>query len=64
MDAVNRFVEMPSSSLIVGSVTSALVGIAVFFFGAPPVILVPTILFAGTAYMVLRDRALYPRDHH
>jgi len=55
---------MPSSSLIVGSVTSALVGIAVFFFGAPPVILVPTILIAGTAYMVLRDRALYPRDHH
>lgn len=62
MDPVNRFVEMPSSSLIVGSVTATLVGIAVFFFGAPPVILLPAMLVVGTAYMVLRDRALYPRD--
>ncbi|HET6570798.1 MAG TPA: hypothetical protein VFG58_04850 [Solirubrobacterales bacterium] len=64
MDSVNRFVEMPSSSLIVGSVTATLVGIAVFFFGAPPVILLPAMLIAGTAYMVLRDRALYPPDRH
>lgn len=64
MDPVNRFVEMPSSSLIVGSVTATLVGIAVFFFGAPPVILLPAMLVVGTAYMVLRDRALYPRDRH
>ena len=64
MDAVNRFVESPSSSLIVGTVTAVLVGIAVFFFGAPPVILVPAILITGTAYMILRDRALYPPDRH
>jgi len=58
MERVNKFVEMPSSSLIVGTVTSTLVGIAVFFLGAPPVILLPAILIVGTAYMVLHDRAL------
>jgi len=62
VDFVNRFVEMPSSSLIVGTAISTLVGIAVFLFGAPPAILVPAILVVGTAYMVLRDRALYPPD--
>lgn len=59
---VNRFVEMPSSSLVVGIVSAVLVGIAVFFFAAPPVILLPAMLASGTAYMLLRNRALDRHD--
>lgn len=62
MDPVNRFVELPYSSLIVGTVTSALVGIAVFFFSAPPVILLPAMLITGTVYIILSDRALERND--
>jgi hypothetical protein len=62
MDLVNRFVEMPSSSLVVGTVSAVLVGIAVFFFAAPPVILLPAMLVSGTAYMLLRNRALDRHD--
>lgn len=60
MDLVNRFVRSPHSALVVGTVTSTLVGVAVFVFGAPPLILIPAILVAGTAHFELKHRAIHP----
>ena len=64
MGLVNRFLRSPHSALVVGTVTSALVGIAVFVFGAPPVILLPAILIAGTAHFELKSRAIHRFDRH
>jgi hypothetical protein len=57
MELMNRFLRSPHSALVVGTVTSALVGVAVFVFRAPPIILLPAILIAGTAHIELRARA-------
>jgi hypothetical protein len=61
---MNRFLLTPRSGLIVSSVTSALVCVAVFFFGAPPIILIPAILIAGTAHFELKSRARHRFGQH
>jgi hypothetical protein len=60
MDVMNKFLRSPHGALVVGTVTSSLVGLAVFFFGAPPILLVPANLIAGTAYLELRRRVIDP----
>ena len=62
MDVMNKFLRSPHGAMVVGTVTSSLVGIAVFVFGAPPIILIPANLIAGTAYVELRRRVIHP-DH-
>lgn len=62
MDLMYRLGRNPRGARIVGTATSMLVGIAVFVFGAPPLILLPAILIAGTAYVELRSRALQRVD--
>jgi hypothetical protein len=52
-----RFARIRHGGLIVGTLNALLVGIAVFAFGAPPLILLPATLIAGTAYLELRLRA-------
>jgi len=64
MDVVNRFLRSPHSALVVGTVTSALVGLAVFVLGAPPIILIPAILIVGTAHFELKSRAIHRFDRH
>lgn len=61
---MNKLLRTPYGALVVGTVTSTLVGIAVFFFGAPPVILLPAILIAGTVYLETRNRVLQRFDRH
>jgi len=58
MDRVNKFVRLPFSAMIVSTVTCVLVGVAVFAFRAPPIILLPAILIAGTVHFELKARAL------
>jgi hypothetical protein len=58
MERMNRFLLSPNSGFVVGTVISALVLVAVFAFGAPPVILLPATVIVGTAYLELRSRAL------
>jgi hypothetical protein len=55
---MKRFVLAPRSSLVVGITTSALVGLAVFVFGAPPIILIPAVLGVGTVFYELQSRAM------
>jgi uncharacterized membrane protein SpoIIM required for sporulation len=57
---MNKFLRSPHSALVVGTATSSLVGIAVFVFGAPPIILIPAILIASTAYLELKHRVIHP----
>jgi hypothetical protein len=64
VELVNKLVRSPYGALIVGTATSAAVGIAVFFAGAPPVILLPAILVAGTAYVEMRSRVRHRFDRH
>ena len=59
-----RLARNPRGGHIVGAATAAFVGIAVFVFGAPPLILLPAFLIAGTAYVELRSRALGRFDRH
>jgi hypothetical protein len=59
-----RFGRNPHGARIVGAATSTLVAIAIFVFGAPPLILLPAILVTGTAYLELRSRALRRLDRH
>lgn len=56
---MNRFLRWRHSSMIVGTVTSVSVAIAVFAFQAPPVILLPAILIAGTIHFELRSRVIH-----
>jgi hypothetical protein len=58
---MNTLLRTPYGALIVGTVTSTLVGIAAFF-GAPPVILLPAILIASTVYLQTRNRVLHRFD--
>lgn len=53
---MTRIARARHGGLIVGTLNALLVGIAVFVFGAPPLILLPTALIAGTAYLELRLR--------
>lgn len=62
MELMNRFLRSPHSALIVGIVTSAMVGIAVFVLRAPPIILLPAILIAGTVHFELKSRATHRFD--
>lgn len=55
---MSRFLRYPHSMLVVGTATSTLVGVAVFVFGAPPIILLPAILIAGTVHVELKARAI------
>jgi hypothetical protein len=64
MGLVNKLARSPHGTLVVGTATSILVGIAVLVFGAPPVILIPAILIAGTAYIELRNRTLHRYGRH
>jgi hypothetical protein len=57
VDIVNRFVLNPHSGLVVGSVTAVVIGIAVFFLGAPPIILIPVGLLVTTLQLELKYRA-------
>lgn len=57
MDRVSKFVQMPFSAMIVSTVTCVFVGVAVFGFGAPPIILLPAILITGTVHFELKSRA-------
>jgi hypothetical protein len=50
--------------LVVGTATSTLVGVAVFVFGAPPIILLPAILIAGSVHVELRSRVLGRAGRH
>lgn len=54
---MSRFVLYPHSGLIVGSVAAVLIGIAVFFLGAPPIILIPVGLLAVSLQLELKYRA-------
>jgi hypothetical protein len=58
MDLMYRLVRNPHGARIVGAVTSSLVAVAIFVFGAPPMILLPAILISGTAFIELRSRAI------
>jgi hypothetical protein len=62
MDVMNKFLRSPHSAMVVGAVTSSLVGIAVFVFGAPPIILIPAVLIMGTIHVELRSRARHRFD--
>lgn len=48
--------------MVVGAVTSSLVGFAVFVFGAPPIILIPAVLIVGTIHVELKSRVLHRDD--
>jgi hypothetical protein len=62
MGLVNKLARSLYGSLIVGTVTSTLVLVAVLFLGAPPVVLLPAVLIAGTAYVELRSRVRHRFD--
>jgi uncharacterized membrane protein len=64
MDLMYRLGRNPRGARIVGTGTSIFVGIAVFVFGAPPLILLPAFLITGTAYIELRSRAIERFDRH
>jgi hypothetical protein len=64
MELMYKLGRNPRGARIVGTATSILVGIAVFVLGAPPLILLPAILVAGTAYVELRSRAIGRFDRH
>lgn len=53
---MTKLAHVRHGGLIVGAVNATLVGLAVFVFGAPPLILLPATLIAGTAYLELRLR--------
>lgn len=53
---MTRIARIRHGGFIVGTVNAMLVGVAVFVFGAPPLILLPTTLIVGTAYLELRLR--------
>lgn len=59
---MNRFVCYRHSAFVVSAITSSLVGVAVFVFGAPPIILIPAVLTTGTIHMELRSRVLHRHD--
>jgi hypothetical protein len=56
---MDRLILAPGAARAVGTATSVLVGIAIFVFGAPPLILVPTILLVGTVFFELRLRTMH-----
>lgn len=64
MDIVKRVVFAPYGELAIGFVTSALVLVAVLGFGAPPLILLPTVLIVGTVLSQLKSRAQRDYDQH
>jgi len=57
-----RFVNRPHSALIVGTVTAATIMVAIFVFGAPPLILVPVSLAVATAYSMVDSRVNHRLD--
>lgn len=59
---MKRFLKYPYSGLVVSTVTSTLVGIAVFAFRAPPIILMPAILIVGTIHFQLKSRVTHRFD--
>jgi len=59
---MNRFVRYQHSAFVVSAVTSTLVALAVFLLDAPPVILIPAVLVAGTIQMELKSRARHRYD--
>ncbi len=61
---MDRLILAPRASRTLGTVTSLMVIIAIFVFGAPPQILVPTILLVGTAFFELRLRTLRRLGRH
>ncbi len=61
---MDRLILAPRAARAVGTVTSVLVGIAIFVFGAPPLVLVPAILLVGTAFFELRLRTMHRLGRH
>ena len=61
---MNRFLRSPRSGLVVSTVTSALVGLAVFVLKAPPIILIPATLLAFTVHFELKSRAIHRLGRH
>ncbi len=61
---MTKLARVRRGGLIVGALNALLVGIAVFAFGAPPLILLPATLIAGTAYLELRLRVNRRFDRH
>ena len=59
---MNRFVCYRHSAFVVSTVTSTLVGVAVFALGAPPIILIPAVLTTGTIHMEFKSRVLHRYD--
>ena len=59
---MHRFVFYRHSAFVVSAVTSALVGLAVFLFHAPPIILIPAVLITGTINTELKTRARHRYD--
>jgi uncharacterized MnhB-related membrane protein len=61
---MNRFVRYRHSAFVVSAVTSALIGLAVFILGAPPIILIPAVLTTGTIHVELKSRTRHRYDRH
>ena len=61
---MTKLARIRHGGLIVGTLNAVLVGVAVFVFGAPPVILLPAALIAGTLYLELRFHVNRRYDRH
>jgi|GEM_PF-4067776 len=59
---MKRFLRYPYSGLVVSTVSSTMIGIAVFVFGAPPIILMPVTLIVGTIHFQLKSRVTHRFD--
>ena len=61
---MKRFVCYRHSAFVVSAVTSALVAMAVFLLGMPPIVLIPAVLITGTIHLEVKARALHRYDRH
>lgn len=59
---MKKFLRNPHSALIVSTITCTFVGIAIFVFGAPPIVLLPAILVTGTIHAELKGRVTHRFD--
>lgn len=56
MDLMVRFLKFPRGAIILSSLVSTAVGIAIVGFGAPPAILILASWAGATVYMELNSR--------
>lgn len=60
---MERLTSFPWGSFTMSAITTAIVAVAIFAFGAPAWILVPVTLVSGTLHMEMRSWVERQHDH-